>query len=146
MNFHLEILINKSRDQVWKSFDNPDNLSKWQLTLKSYEHVSGEHGQVGAVSKLIYNENGREIHMTETISVRDELNEFSGIFETEGGKNTLVNRFKAVDESSTKLSVECEFEFSGAFKFFSHLLKKSIQKRLNEDFQRFKTLVEEGTI
>jgi uncharacterized protein YndB with AHSA1/START domain len=146
MTLNFELLINKNRHQVWQAFDNPDNLLKWQPTLKTFKHESGDQGQVDAVSKLVYEENGREIHMTETITVRNELEEFSGKFEAQGAINTMVNRFKVVDESTTKWQIECQIEFSGAIKFFSSLIKKSINKRLNNDMVRFKTLVEEGAI
>lgn len=28
MNFRYEVVINRSRDDVWKLFDNPDNMKK----------------------------------------------------------------------------------------------------------------------
>ena len=37
MNFKYEIVINRSRAEVWKLFDNVDNMKKWQPTLKKFE-------------------------------------------------------------------------------------------------------------
>jgi carbon monoxide dehydrogenase subunit G len=74
MNFKSEIVINRNREDVWKLFDNTDNMKKWQPTLKKFEPQSGKPGQVGAVSKLTYEENGREIVLIETITSRNEKN------------------------------------------------------------------------
>jgi len=75
MKFQYEAVINRSRDEVWKLFDNPDNMKKWQPTLKKFEPQSGKPGQVGAVSKLTYEENGRAIVLIETISRRMSFRE-----------------------------------------------------------------------
>jgi uncharacterized protein YndB with AHSA1/START domain len=54
MNFTFEYLLERDRATVWKAFDNPDNLRKWQPALDSFEPVSGTPGQPGAVSRLTY--------------------------------------------------------------------------------------------
>ena len=72
MKFKLEIPIGKPRDEVWKAFDNIENMKKWQPSLISFEPISGTPGQPGAISKLTYEENGREFSLIEKITHRDD--------------------------------------------------------------------------
>ena len=67
MKYEVETTIDLPRERVIELFDNPDNLPKWQPTLQSFELISGESGQPGAKSRLVYLEDGREIEMIETI-------------------------------------------------------------------------------
>lgn len=69
MKMKYEAQIKAGRDLVWATFDNPDNISRWQPTLKSFVHQAG---QPGSVSELIYDENGRKVVMTETVTERRE--------------------------------------------------------------------------
>ncbi|NIR50112.1 SRPBCC family protein [candidate division KSB1 bacterium] len=94
---HFEIPINERREKVWKAMDNVENMKEWQPSLKSFEHQSGEPGQVGAVSKLTYNENGREIVLTETITGRKEPEEFSGTYDNPVARNRVKNTFVELD-------------------------------------------------
>lgn len=68
MRFTLELPINKSRAEVWKAFDNPENMKKWQPALVSFQTISGNQGQPGALSKLTYREREREFSLMETIT------------------------------------------------------------------------------
>ncbi len=148
MKFTLELVINRSREEVWRIFDNPDNMKKWQPALKKFEPQSGTPGQVGAVSKLTYVENGREIVLIETITSRNEPEEFSGTYQNPMALNSIKNRFIKVDENRTKWIIECEFTFSGFWKLLSPLMKGMIKKRTEKDINQFKKLAEseEGVI
>jgi carbon monoxide dehydrogenase subunit G len=142
MNFKYEVVINRSRDDVWKFFDNPDNMKKWQPTLKKFEPQSGTPGQVGAVSKLTYDENGREIVLIETISSRNEPDEFSGTYSNSMANNSIKNQFIAVDANRTKWVMDCEFKFHGFWKLLGPLMKSAIKKRTTQDVNRFKQMAE----
>ena len=72
MKLTIETELNRSRTAVWRAFDNPENVKKWQPTLQSFAAQSGTPGQPGAVSKLTYQENGREVVLIETIISRSE--------------------------------------------------------------------------
>jgi len=143
MRFSHEVVINKSREEVWKLFDNPDNMNKWQPTLKSFEHQSGEQGQAGATSKLTYDENGRKIVLIETIKSRNYPEEFSGSYSSSHGDNHLTNRFIALEDGATKWTMDCEFIVHSLFlKIFSPLIKGMFVKRVTGDMDRFKQFAE----
>lgn len=142
MKHHTEIVINASRAHVWSVFDDTDNLSKWQPTLESFEHVSGEPGQPGAVSQLTYNENGRKVVLTESINERREPAFLAGIYESSFGTNTIVTQFEVIDDNTTNMAMWCNFRFRGIMKLLALFSGRSIRCRLDEDLQRFKALAE----
>ncbi len=142
MNFKSEVVINRSRADVWRLFDNPDYMKKWQPTLKKFEPYSGKPGQVGAVSKLTYEENSREIVLMETISSRNEPDEFSGTYTNPMATNSIKNHFVALDANRTKWVMDCELKFHGFWKLLGPLMKGAIKKRTMQDINRFKQMAE----
>ena len=81
MKFRLETIINRSHTEVWKAFDNIENLQKCQPTLTSHKLLNGTAGQPGAVTKLTYEEGGREFSLIEKITHRIEPNELDSLYE-----------------------------------------------------------------
>ena len=142
MKYTVELVINKSREEVWDKFDNVENLYKWQPTLKEFNHESGELGQPGAKSRLKYRERNKDYEMIETITGRNKPEEFSGTYEMKGTKNLITNRFIDLGEGKTKWELGSEFQFGGIFKLFSPFMKGMIVKRTKTDMNRFKDLVE----
>lgn len=142
MKFTIDVTINKNRKQVWRAFDNPKNMKRWQPTLQTFEPQSGAQGQVGAVSKLTYNEDGRTMTLFETITRRDEPNEFAGMYITDGVVNHLKNRFDELNAQQTRWTLDAEFKFTGILAVVAPLMKNSFVKRTQADMERFKTMVE----
>lgn len=143
MKFKLELPINKSRAEVWKAFDNVENMKKWQPTLVSFEPVSGTPGQTGAVSKLTYEENGREFALIEKITHRDEPNRFGGVYENKFADNVIKNTFVEQGKDQTLWVMETKFAFKTLLmKIVGPLMKKNFVKRTQKDMERFKELAE----
>lgn len=137
-----EVTIDADRKTVWRVFDNPDNLSKWQPTLKSFTHRSGTPGQPGAVSEVVYDENGRDVMMTETVAERREPDFMAGGYDSSRSKATIVNHFETVGQNQTRWVIYANHQFKGIFKVLALFYRKSIHRRTEEWMQRFKLLVE----
>lgn len=146
MRLVIDTIIDCSRDKVWRAFDNPDNMSKWMQGLESFEPQSGKPGQPGAVSKLRFNENGRRIEFTETITSRNEPEEFSGTYTGSNFHNTILNQFESLPGGKTRWHSETEMQFSGFMRLMSPLIKPMVRKRVVADMERFKTLLEAGEL
>ncbi|MCI0338528.1 MAG: SRPBCC family protein [Acidobacteria bacterium] len=143
MKIGNEIIINRKRDDVWKIFGNPENLKKWQPTLKKYERQAGRHREAGAGSILIYEEKGREIAMTETITSWNEPTEFSCIYLTSQAANKVSNKFFSLGASKTKWVMDCEISFYGfTWKLLSPLMRGTIRKRIKKLMTQFKKFAE----
>ena len=143
MKFKLEITISKPHLDVWKAFDNPQNMNRWQPSLKKFELVSGMQGQPGAVSKLTYEENGREFSLIKRITHRDEPNQLDGVYENEFTDNPLRNSFIASGENETLWVLETEFKFKTLLmKILGPIMKRNFVTRTQKDMERFKEFVE----
>jgi uncharacterized protein YndB with AHSA1/START domain len=143
MKFKLELTINKPRAEVWKAFDNPQNMSKWQPSLKKFELVSGTQGQPGALSKLTHEEGGREFSLIEKVTYREEPHRLDGVYENEFTDNPISNKFIEQGENETLWVIETEFKFKTfTMKLLGPSLKKNFVRRTQKDMERFKELVE----
>jgi uncharacterized membrane protein len=145
MKYNCEVIINVPRERVIELFDNPDNMSQWQPGLQSFEPLSGEPGQPGAKSKLVYDMNGRRVEMVETIVTRNLPEEFSGTYETKGVKNLVSNYFYNENGDKTRWFMENEFKFSGVMMLMSFFMRGAIRKQTLEDMHRFKAFAESAT-
>ena len=142
MKTRNEVEIDADPETVWQAFDNVDNLGKWQPTLKSFTHVSGTPGEPGAVSELVYDENGREVVMTETMTEKRKPDFMAGFYDSAWSKATIVNHFEATDHGGTRWVMYANHQFKGFFRILGWMFRKSIRGRTDDWMQRFKLLVE----
>ena len=143
MKFKLEIPIARPRTAVWKAFENVENLKKWQPSLVSFEPLRGTPGQPGAVSRLTYEEGGREFSLMETITHREEPNRFDGVYENNYAHNSIRNHFIEQGQDQTLWVTETEFKFKTLLmKIVGPLMRKNFVARTQRDMERFKEMAE----
>lgn len=146
MKTRHEVLIDAPRAAVWAAFDDPDNMPRWQPTLKSFTRKSGTPGHPGAIAELVYDEDGREVRMTETITERREPDFMAGIYTSKLGKTIIVNHFEDAGENRTRWVMYANHMFKGIQKLMSLFLANSIKSRTESDLERFKLLVESQAV
>lgn len=142
MKYTLEIEINLSRNQVIELFDNSENIKKWQPDLISLEHLSGDAGEIGAKSKLLYKMGRKEIEMIETITVKNLPDEFSFTYEAKGVFNIVENHFIEVNGNKTKWIFNSEFQCKGFMKIMAFLFPSAFKKESLKFMKQFKTFAE----
>ncbi len=142
MKMKVEAEIRASRDFVWAVFENPDNLTRWQPTLESFTHRTGEVGQPGATSELVYNENGKKITMIETVTERQKPQFMAGIYDSARATSLIVIHLEEIDDNTTRFVSYTNMKFKGMMKIMSVFVAKSIRDRTEADLNRFKLLVE----
>lgn len=142
MKTKFEVVIAADRDVVWQAFDNPDNMRKWQPTLRSFTHKSGPRGEPGSIAELVYDEDGREVTLTETMTEKRKPDFMAGIYESEFSSALIVNYFQVVDAHHTRWVCHANHGFKGLMKFISIFFRRTICKRTEADMHRFKLLVE----
>jgi len=142
MKMKFETEIRASRDLVWAIFDNPDNLSRWQPTLESFTHLTGGPGQPGAVSELVYDENGKKVIMTETVIERRKPHFMAGTYDNDRATSLIVNHFEEIDDNTTRFISYSNMNFKGIMKVLSLFVARSIRSRVEADLSRFKLLAE----
>ncbi len=143
MKYKNEVMIRLPLEKVVSLFDSEENLFKWQPDLLSFEHVSGDKGEVGAKAKLKYKMGKREIEMIETITVKNLPHEFSGTYEAKGVWNEVKNYFEQIDDQTTRWRSESYFKFSGFMKIIGFLMPGSFKKQSQKYLDQFKAFAEE---
>jgi hypothetical protein len=142
MQYTTEITIDLPRARVIELFDNSDNMAHWMPGLQSFAHLSGEPGQPGATSKLVFEQGRRVIEMIETITVRNLPDEFSGTYEAQGVWNGVVNRFFDDGPDRTRWVAEHEFKFSGVMRVIAVFMRGAFRKQSAEYMRLFKAFAE----
>jgi hypothetical protein len=146
MKFDFIIELNAPRNQVWRAFDLPANLFKWQQGLVSFDHVSGTPGQVGSVSEMRYREGGHDVKLVETVTTRREPEQMAGTYDSSHGRTSLNNHFAELSPERTLWTVEAEVQLSGMAKFMGPMLRGVIEGRVKTDCERFKSMLESGQL
>ena len=145
MKLKSEVFIEADRAMVWRLFCDPDNLAGWQPSLESVRLVSGTRGQADAVSELIYDENGRKVVLTETITATREPDFVGGTYASSMSSAVVLHRFEDAGENRTRWVGHWNYRFNGAMRFVALLFRRSIQKRVETDMQRFRDFVHAQT-
>jgi uncharacterized membrane protein len=139
MKYQLEVKINKPVEKVVELFITQENLFKWMPGLKNLELIEGERGKPGSKTKLLFDMNGKEVEMIETLRKSNLPEEFTATFEAKGVVNNQTTRFEKIDENNTRYISDNEFIFSGLMKILSLMpgvFKKQSMKYL-EAFKEF---------
>lgn len=144
MQFTFSYVLDRGRAEVWRAFDSVDNMKKWQPTLVGFDRVSGTPGQPGAASRLTYDEGGRSVILTETITLRREPEEFAGRYDSSVASSAIHNRFEVLGPASTRWDVTADVEFRGLWRMLAPFLRGTIRKRTRADLERFKLMLESG--
>lgn len=144
MKYSQEIIIQLPREEVISKMEKPENFKFWQKGFISYKHVSGNHGEEGARSKLAYNMNGREIEMIETIIKSNLPKELHTTYETKGLFNIQKNYFEEESKTSTRWVSYSEFQFSGFMKLIGKLMPGTFKKQSFQFMKDFKAFAEKG--
>jgi uncharacterized membrane protein len=143
MKYTLKLPINKPRSEVWKAFDNPENLHKWQPSLVSSETIQGTPGQPGAMSKLTFKEQEREFSLMEKVIHREKLQRLDTQYENKFADNIVRNTFSEQDPEQTLWVVETEYKFKTlTMRLVGPLMKKNLVLRTQKDMERFKEMME----
>jgi len=142
MEYTNEIEIDLPTEKVVELFDNPNNISKWQPELVSFEPISGEPGKEGAKSKLKYKMGKREVEMIETITKNSLPDEFNGTYQAKGVFNEISNQFISLNNNKTKWVSHNIFELSGFMKIIGFLMPGSFSKQSCKYMEQFKEFAE----
>jgi uncharacterized protein YndB with AHSA1/START domain len=142
MKFRHEIVIDADQASVWAVFDDPGNMQAWQPTLESFTRRSGQDGQPGAVTELVYDENGRKVTLIETVTERREPHFMAGTYESDVGNALIVNHFEDAGDGRTRWVMYGNHSFRGMFRLLGIFFAGSIRKRNEDMMNNFKLYAE----
>jgi len=144
MKYTTEILINLPRSRILELFDSTENLKKWQPGLKSFTHLEGEPGKVGARSELIYEGRKGDLVMTETIRTKKLPEQFHRSYKARGVYNEVENWFTEKEPGLTLWRTENLFRFGGIMMLMVPFMKRAFITNTMLNMDRFKIFAEDS--
>ncbi|MEN8226925.1 MAG: SRPBCC family protein [Bacteroidota bacterium] len=142
MKYTTEVTINLPRNRVIELFDSTKNLQQWQVGLKSFETISGNPGQEGTRSKMVYEGRKGDLEMTETITKRNLPDEYHGIYKARGVYNEIYNYFTEPEERRTHWRIVSVFRFRGLMALMAPFMKTAFTHNTLLNMERFKSFAE----
>lgn len=142
MRYTSEILIKLPISRVVELFDSTDKLSRWQPGLKSFTHLEGEPGEVGARSELVYEGRKGDLVMTETIITKLLPEQFHMSYKSRGVYNEVENWFTEKEPGLTLWRTENYFRFGGVMMLMVPFMKNAFIHNTMLNMDRFKLFAE----
>ena len=142
MKFTCSVTVNKPREQVVELFSNPNYLKEYQEGFIRKQHISGNEGQTGAISKMYYKMGKGEMELTETITDNNLPDYFAAQYHHKHTDNTMLCNFKPIDNTTTQCDWEIEYTAFRGFlinvmkTLFPGMFKKQVLKWL-KNFKEF---------
>jgi hypothetical protein len=155
MKYTVSIEIALPRERVVQLLADPEHLPKWLRGLVLHEPLSGEHGQVGAVSRVVMRMGQQQMECTETITRREPV-DLHGIpsgsivhFDREivGKGMWSVGRERLIEAgpATTLWESENEYRFSGLLmRLVGLVMPAAFRKQSHQHMQDFKAFAEQG--
>lgn len=138
----VTITINQPVETVWNKLMNPDNLKFWLTGFISAEHVSGEYGKTGAISKLKFKERGKEMEITETVTSIKSNQQYSFTMTSTAFNAETDIRLISFGNRTEMIQTVQFFPKQFFMKLFMPLVKGAMKKRMENELIRFKNFVE----
>lgn len=144
MKFICTVHINKPQQVVADFFADPTYLKEYQEGFQKKELLSGNAGEVGAVSKLYYQNGKRKMELEETIIKNDLPNEFLAEYFHTHTENTMRSTFTPISTTETRYDAEIHYtKFKGAIvKIMAFLFPSFFKKQVQKWLHNFKVFVE----
>ena len=142
MKLISSIQIEASPQKVWEIMNDPRLFSQWQKGYESTVQLKGEPGREGAKAQHVFLENGKKFTFEETVETSSPPAHITVTLD----HPVMTYRIKTQLEESnagTRVLIENLATMKAfSFKVLSPFLRKSFQKRQDEDLTRLKSLVE----
>lgn len=144
MKYTIDISINMPRERVIELFDNPDNLSKWQLGLKSFTQLEGKAGQEGSSSRMVFTGRKSDLVITETVKRRNFPDLYCVDYKSKGVYNEVINHFSEPEPGQTIWKMINVFKFSGIMALMAPFMKSAFTSNTLLNMERFKAFAEKA--
>lgn len=82
--YTAEVSVNKSIDEVFKTFNNSEDIKNWIPEVQSFEVVNENPGKIGSIYKIVVLNQGEEITMTEKVMAYVPNEKVTLFFDAEG--------------------------------------------------------------
>lgn len=145
IEYDCQIAVDKPVQESWDVIQDPNKMSEWMTGFKSFEHVSGEPGQVGSVSNVTFDTNGSEVVIKETITQIIPNHSIAMTFENEMMEMDYVLEIKG-DGDHSEIRTRTLVEGDGIItKSFIALSPSSFKSQEETNLSMLKETIEANT-
>ncbi len=146
ISYDSEVLVDKSVKEAWAVMNDESKVSQWLKGITDMEHVSGEKGTVGAVTKYTFLENGQESIIFETIKSIAPNDHVAMDFEMKDVMNIDYKVNFIEKDGKTSIKSSSTTKGSGMFmRSMVSFMKGSMEKQEAENLNNLKKLIEGNT-
>ena len=136
------VVINAPAKQVFASLTDPALQRRWMSGIKEVVPLTEGGTKVGARSRIVVEENGRTMEMT------DEVLEFTPdqllVVRIEGEVFTVTNRFElTAQKQTTTLKQSLSVGFHGSARFAAPFVGSSIKQKMDADLDTLQRAMEQ---
>ncbi len=146
MNYQLTQVINTSREVIIEALFNKKQYGQWMAYFVDSKMITTDAQDTGAQCELLFNQNGREIIVIETLQEQNLPEECLFSYDESTGKfsNKIRYQLQAIKEDETALTVDYDVHYeSFAMKFLLLFFPKAFRDQSLQDLERLKTCCEE---
>lgn len=139
-----EITINRPPEEVFAWLDDSERAQQWITGLVEIQPITEGGNRVGAKARHTYTENGRTFTMEEETLIYEPNKQFKIQGKTDVFDMTADYRLTP-SGTGTLLQFEETLRFSNfIMRLLSPLMMRGANKRVDQELQRLKSLVEKG--
>lgn len=142
LSYQTKTFVNRPVKEVYADIMNIDKVPLWLTGLQKLEPISGTPGEVGFKSRYTFVENGRTAVFEEVITAVEPRQFFSFLLESKEFQIEVTTQLEAQGQGTQIIVSNKVKAKSLMMKLMSPFLKGMMKKRQQEDFARFKALVE----
>lgn len=146
VSYSSEIIVNKPAKEAWAVMNDESKLTQWLKGMKKMEHVSGEKGTVGAVTKYTYEEDGQESVILETMKAIRPNEHVAMDFVMEGVMMMDYKMDFSEKDGKTYLTSSTIAKGDGMFmRSMLSFMQSAMQTQEDENMNNLKKLIEKNT-
>jgi uncharacterized membrane protein len=135
------IIIKKPVKEVFAYVNDNENSTKWQGGVEAVKQEEGAENQVGSKYSEVRKFLGQEMKTTMEITTFKENEKWAARVIKGPVPYVVSMTYESVPEG-TKITTVVEGEPKGFFKLAEGMVQSTLEKGLEEDFQRLKSLLE----
>ena len=146
ISYTSEVVVDKPMKEVWAVMNDESKTSQWIDGIKKQEHVSGEKGTIGAVTKYTFVENGQESIMLETIKALRPNEHIAMDFVMEDVMEMDYSMDTHVKDGKTHIKSSTTTRGIGVFmRSMVSFMQSTMQAQEDENLNNLKKLIESNT-
>ena len=68
LSYETSVEVERPVETAWRVFMDGERMSQWMTNLQRVETIAGEPGMVGSQFRLVFDENGEEVVVSEMVT------------------------------------------------------------------------------